>query len=146
MNRPVHEHTEIRIIFRKRTETHTFANAHDCRLTAPTASAHRFPRVGFVGHHGLVVNLVRELARDARVVRTHDLHEGAVHAQDDEHLDLVVVEEGVALVEDVACAAQRALAEGLCVEGANLAVRAGAPPSLSWISRERRRQVTLAQL
>ena len=47
------------------------------------------------------------------VVLAHVLHELAVHAEDDEHLELLVREKSVALGEHVAGAAQHALAERL---------------------------------
>ena len=45
------------------------------------------------------------------VVLAHELDEVAVHAQDYQHLELRVVEERVALGEDVASAAEDALVE-----------------------------------
>ena len=54
--------------------------------------------------------------------RMHELHEVAVHAQDDEHLKLLVAEQRIALGQHMACAAEDALAVGLRIERSDLAV------------------------
>ena len=46
--------------------------------------------------------------RQVVIVRAHELHEVAVHAQDDEHLELLVLEQRVALGEHVAGASEDA--------------------------------------
>ena len=58
------------------------------------------------------------------IVLAHELDEVAVHAQDHEHLELRIVEERIALCEDVASAAEDALVEALGTQCADLAVRA----------------------
>ena len=56
----------------------------------------------------------------------NELHEVAVHAQDDEQFELLVLEDRVhALGEHVVRTAKDALAVGLGVESANLAVGGG---------------------
>mmetsp|Transcript_29437 Transcript_29437/g.87015 ORF Transcript_29437/g.87015 Transcript_29437/m.87015 type:complete len:245 (-) Transcript_29437:472-1206(-) len=74
-----------------------------------------------VAHHGVLELLVELLAVDLAVL--HD--EVLVDAQDRQHFQLLVVQEGVALRHDVASRAQDALAEGLGVERADLAEGGG---------------------
>ena len=67
------------------------------------------------------------LGDQVAVVLAHELHEAAVHAEDDEHLKLRIVEECVALGEHVVGAAEDALTERFLFESTELAGRARRP-------------------
>ena len=55
--------------------------------------------------------LTELLVEHRAVVLAHEAHELAVHAQDHQHLQLLVAEEGVTLCEHIVRAAQHTLAE-----------------------------------
>ena len=65
------------------------------RLHVPSDSASD----NLVDHHGIVTDdgEAEVIVGEVVVVRAHELHELAVHAQDDNHLQLLVVEQCVAL-------------------------------------------------
>ena len=77
-------------------------------------------------HHRLAEVVVGEVV----VVLAHVHHELAVDAEDDEHLELLVRKEGVALHQYVPRTAKYALAEGLGVQCTDLSVHRG------WDARE----------
>ena len=102
-----------------------FCNGHSQSLKASLTHLSLLPLVLLISrlavHDRLLEVILGEVV--VLVVLAHELHERPAHAQDDEHLELLVGEQRVALRQHVPRAAQRALAEGLGVQRTDLAER-----------------------